>query len=153
MSEKFYISWEEFHKDSQELSKKIKLMDLNIKGIVCITRGGLVPSAIIASELDIRKIETYGIKTYSDSHEQEKNYEILSIPVEALKDQGEGWIVIDELVDTGKTANYIMNQLPLAKLFAVYTKLPNQKNISIYIKEFNKNIWLCFPWEKYHDEV
>ena len=95
MSEKFYISWEEFHKDSQELSKKIKLMDLNIKGIVCITRGGLVPSAIIASELDIRKIETYGIKTYSDSHEQEKNYEILSIPVEALKDHVEGWSVTD----------------------------------------------------------
>ena len=153
MPEKFYISWEDFHKDSKELSKKIKEMKLDIKGIVCITRGGLVPSAIIASELDIRKIETYGIKTYSDSLEQEKNYEILSLPIESLKDQGEGWIVIDELVDTGKTADYIMNQLPLAKLFAVYTKIPNHKSISFYIKEFDKNLWLCLPWEKYSDEV
>lgn len=153
MSEKVYISWEDFHHDSKELSKKIKAMNLDIKGMVCITRGGLVPAAIIASELDIRKIETYGIKTYSDSLEQEKNYEILSLPVEALRDQGEGWIIVDELVDTGNTADYIMTQLPLAKLFAVYTKIPNQKSISIYIKEFDKSTWLCLPWEKYHDEV
>ena len=55
MSNKVYISWEQFHKDTLQLCNKIQNVD-NIKGIVCITRGGLVPSAIVASKLNIRKI-------------------------------------------------------------------------------------------------
>ncbi len=153
MTEKIYISWEEFYSDSKYLCKEIQSMNMNIKGIVCITRGGLVPTAIISSELNIRKIETYGIKTYSDSYQKEDKKEILSMPIEALRDQGKDWIILDELVDTGNTADYMLKQLPLAKLFAVYTKIPNQKSITKYIKEFNKNTWLYFPWEKDQNEV
>lgn len=148
MSEKIYISWEEFYSDTKELVKKIQSLNLDIKGIVCITRGGLVPSAIISSELNIRRIETYGIKTYSDSYKQEGGMEILSLPIEALKDRGKGWIVVDELVDTGNTASYIMQQLPEAKLFAVYTKIANHRDIVYYTREYKKETWLYFPWEK-----
>ncbi|MCL2567395.1 MAG: xanthine phosphoribosyltransferase [Alphaproteobacteria bacterium] len=147
MSEKIYISWEQFFKDSKELSQKIKDMNLDIKGIVCITRGGLAPTSVVSSELNIRKIETFSIKTYSDSMDRESSYEILSTPIEAIKDKGLGWIIIDELVDTGNTAEYILEQLPLAKFFVLYSKIPNHKSITKYIRDFDKSIWLCFPWE------
>ncbi|MDR2008029.1 MAG: xanthine phosphoribosyltransferase [Alphaproteobacteria bacterium] len=147
MSEKVYITWEQFFEDSKELSKRIKEMNLNIKGIVCITRGGLAPTAIVSSQLNIRKIETFSIKTYSDSAAQESSYEILTTPLEALADKGEGWIIVDELVDTGNTAEYILEQLPLAKFFVLYSKIPNHKSITKYIKDFDKSIWLCLPWE------
>ena len=44
----FPISWEQLHRDSRALAWR--LLDRNdyFKGIVAITRGGLVPAAIIA---------------------------------------------------------------------------------------------------------
>ena len=51
------ISWEQLHRDAKALAWRL----LNIeyfKGIIAITRGGMVPAAIIARELDIHLVET-----------------------------------------------------------------------------------------------
>ena len=59
----FPVSWDQFHRDSRALAWR-----LNSEGpfdaIVCITRGGLVPAAIIARELGIRVIESVSISSY-----------------------------------------------------------------------------------------
>ena len=36
------------------------------EAIVCITRGGLVPAAIVARELDLRLVETVCVASYHD---------------------------------------------------------------------------------------
>ncbi len=145
---KIFISWEKFHNDTQKLCKIIRDKELDIKGIVCLTRGGLVPTAIISSELNIRRIEAFAVKTYSDNHKADKVNEILSYPSGAIEDKGKGWIIIDELVDTGSTSQLIRSRLPHAYFFAVYTKLISSEILDGYISYFDPSVWIYFPWEK-----
>ncbi len=57
------IAWEELHRNARALAWR--LLDHGPwKGIIAITRGGLVPAAIIARELDIRLIDTICISSY-----------------------------------------------------------------------------------------
>ena len=53
----FPVSWEELHRNSRALAWRLLEMS-TFKGIIAVTRGGLVPSAIVARELDIRLIDT-----------------------------------------------------------------------------------------------
>ena len=52
----FPISWEQLHRDSKALAWR--LVDLGKwRGIVAITRGGMVPASIIARELEIHHLD------------------------------------------------------------------------------------------------
>ena len=59
----FPVSWTELHRDARALAWR--LADLGpFKGLVAITRGGLVPAAIVARELNLRLIDTVCCSTY-----------------------------------------------------------------------------------------
>ena len=146
-SEKIKISWDQFYLDTLELCNIIKNNNHNIKGIVCVTRGGLVASSIVASQLNIKKIEVYGISTYKDDNTQDSKINILTEPKEALLEQGENWLVIDDLVDTANTIEFIRSKLPKSYIYTTYSKQENCYNIQGYYKYYNKNIWLELPWE------
>ena len=64
----FYVSWDEMHRDTRVLAWR--LLDLHnaspFKGIIGITRGGMVPAAIIARELEIRVIDTISVASYDE---------------------------------------------------------------------------------------
>ena len=106
----FPVSWEELHRTAKALAWRLIGQGPNSgqwQGIVAITRGGLVPAAIIARELDIRLIDTVCMTSYSDEHAQGE--------IKLLKDvsgDGTGWLIIDDLVDTGKTAKFVRELLP-----------------------------------------
>ncbi len=53
----FPVTWDELHRHARALAWR--LLDLGPwQGIVAVTRGGLVPAAIVARELDIRLVDT-----------------------------------------------------------------------------------------------
>ncbi|MBC8443774.1 MAG: xanthine phosphoribosyltransferase, partial [Deltaproteobacteria bacterium] len=57
------ISWDQLHRDSRALAWR--LLEIGpFMGIVAITRGGLVPAAIIARELDVRLVDTVCVSSY-----------------------------------------------------------------------------------------
>ena len=62
----FPVSWDQFHRDARALAWRISGMGHDWRAIVAITRGGLVPAAIICRELGIRLIETVCIASYHD---------------------------------------------------------------------------------------
>ena len=65
----FPVSWEELHRNSKALAWRLSEMK-PYKGIIAVTRGGLVPAAIVARELDIRLIDTSdGIGSVSGAHD------------------------------------------------------------------------------------
>ncbi len=51
------ISWVELHRDARFLSEELHRKG-PWKGIIAVTRGGLVPAALVARELDIRLVDT-----------------------------------------------------------------------------------------------
>ena len=102
----FPVSWEELHRTSKALAWR--LLELGpFEGIVAVTRGGLVPAAIVARELEIRLIETACISSYHGNDQGE---------LAVLKDapsagDGTGWLIVDDLVDTGETARALRTMM------------------------------------------
>ncbi|NVK31767.1 MAG: xanthine phosphoribosyltransferase [Gammaproteobacteria bacterium] len=138
----FFVSWEEFHRDTRELARRLLPSD-QWKGIVGITRGGLVPAAIIARELDIRWIDTVGVKSYTGIG-QFSEVEMIKA---ADAGDGEGMILVDDLVDTGNTAKFVKEMLPKAHFVTVYAKPAGRPMVDDCIVEVPQETWINFPWD------
>jgi len=146
LSRKIFITWREFHRDVQILS--LALPKIKWQGIVAVTRGGLVPAAILARSLDIKLIETVCISSYDDkTHKQSSAKVLKNISKEK---EGDGWLVIDDLVDKGTTAKIIKEMLPKAHYASIYAKEKGKSYADSYVSEINA--WIVFPWEETETE-
>ncbi|MDJ0814701.1 MAG: xanthine phosphoribosyltransferase [Desulfobacterales bacterium] len=136
----FPISWEQLHRDSKALAWRLADMQ-TWKGIITITRGGLVPASIIARELEIRLVDTVCISSYDFKDQGE--IKILK-PVEI---DSNDWLLIDDLVDTGKTAGIVKEMLPSAHFATVYAKPAGRPLVDTFITEVSQDTWILFPWD------
>jgi xanthine phosphoribosyltransferase len=137
----FPVSWEQLHRDARALAWRLLDMDY-FKGIIAITRGGLVPAAIIARELDIRLVETICVSSYN-WQDQRGEVEILK----SVDNDGQGWLLIDDLVDTGATARTVRELLPKAHFATVYAKPQGRPLVDTYVTEVSQDTWILFPWD------
>ncbi len=144
----FPVGWEEFQRDAKALAWRLSEKG-PWKGIIAVTRGGLVPAAIVARELNVKIIETVGVTSYAgadDEHGTRGAATIVKHPVNV--GDGAGWLVIDDLVDTGQTAEVLRRTLPKAHYAAVFAKPMGRKQIDTFVTEVSQDTWIFFPWEK-----
>jgi xanthine phosphoribosyltransferase len=137
----FPVSWDQLHRDTKALSWRLHDLGKRWKSIVAITRGGLVPAAVIARELGIRYIDTVCITSYKFKEQGEM--EILK----KIDDSGEDLLIIDDLVDTGATAKVVKNMLPNAYFATVYAKPAGKPLVDLYVTEVSQDTWILFPWD------
>ncbi len=141
------ISWPELHRDARYLSGLLHAMG-EWKGIIAITRGGLVPAALIARELEIRLIDTICVTSYTAgasgaAAQQQGEVQVLK----SVAGDGEGFLLIDDLVDTGRTARFVRQLLPKAHFATLYAKPAGRPIVDTCVKEFKQNKWIFFPWD------
>ncbi len=134
------ISWEQLHRDSKALAWRLVEMQ-PWKGMVAITRGGLVPASIIARELEIRLIDTVCISSY-DFQQQGKSSILKSPAIDSS-----GLLLVDDLVDTGQTARIVKDLLPEAHFATVYAKPAGRPLVDTFITEVSQDTWILFPWD------
>ena len=145
----FPVSWDQFHRDARALVWRLAGHG-DWQAIVCITRGGLVPAAIVARELNIRVIETVGIASYHEYQEQGETKIIKAVSPEVMAlggGDGAGVLIIDDLVDTGKTARVVRDMLPKAHFATVYAKPKGRPMVQTYVTEVSQDTWIFFPWD------
>ena len=65
----------------------------------------------------------------------------------AVNDQGEGWVIVDDLVDRGHTARFVRALLPRARFVCLYAKPEGRPFADKVIGDFEQQVWLKFPWE------
>jgi adenine/guanine phosphoribosyltransferase-like PRPP-binding protein len=134
------ISWEQLQRDARALSWR--LMELGPwQGIIAIPRGGLVPAAIIARELDIRIVDTICIASYAGR--RQGSIQVLK----TATGDGEGWLLVDDLVDTGKTARLVREMVPKAHFATVYAKPAGRPLVDTFMTEVSQDTWILFPWD------
>ena len=143
----FPVSWDQFHRDARALAWRLADNGGEWKAIVCITRGGLVPAAIVCRELNIRLIETVCVASYHDYDAQGQMYVLKGISEELKADGGEGVLIIDDLTDTGKTAAVVRAMLPKAHFAAVYAKPKGRPQVDTFVTEVSQDTWIYFPWD------
>lgn len=146
----FPVSWDQFHRDCKALAWRLSSIGKENgewHTIVAITRGGLVPAAIIARELGIRNIETVCIASYHEYKDQGSLEVIKGISDEIAATKGKGILVIDDLADTGKTAMKVRELLPQSHIATVYAKPTGEKATDTYVTEVSQDTWIYFPWD------
>lgn len=141
---RFIVSWDQFHRDCRALAWRLIEKNDQWKGIIAITRGGLIPSGIIARELDIKLIETICISSYEEKAQGEARV-LKNISIDV--GDGSGWLVIDDLVDTGNTAKIIRQTMPKAHLATVYAKPAGEPLVDTYVTWVSQDTWIYFPWD------
>jgi len=142
----FPVSWDQFHRDARALAWRLHSAG-PFEAIVCITRGGLVPAAIVSRELDLRVIETISIVTYRDYKTQAAPEVVKTIESKLLATKGEGILVVDDLVDTGTTAKIVREMLPKAHFATVYAKPLGRPLVDTFVTEVSQDTWIYFPWD------
>ena len=143
----FPVSWDQFHRDARALAWRLAGANGQWKAIVCITRGGLVPAAIIARELGIRVIETVSIASYHDSPSQGEHAVLTEVSPPLLENDGKDVLIVDDLTDTGKTAAIVRAMMPKAHFAAVYAKPKGRPMIDTFVTEVSQDTWIYFPWD------
>ncbi|HEX4506101.1 MAG TPA: xanthine phosphoribosyltransferase [Alphaproteobacteria bacterium] len=136
------ISWDQMQTDAAVLADQLAQHG-RWHGIVAVARGGLVPAALVSRALGIRRLETVSAVTYEGVHQSEP--ELLKFPTAA--GDGAGWLVIDDLVDTGTTMRIIRGILPRAHVGVLYAKPVGRPLAHTFVREFPQDSWIDFPWE------
>lgn len=135
------ISWDQLHRDAKALSWRLLELDY-FQGIIAVTRGGLVPAAIVARELDIRLVDTVCVASY-DWQEHKGEVQVLK----SVAGDGTGWLIVDDLVDTGRTATVIRDLYPKAHFATLYAKPAGRPLVDTFITEVSQDTWILFPWD------
>jgi xanthine phosphoribosyltransferase len=142
----FPVSWDQFHRDARALAWRLSAAG-PFESIVCVTRGGLVPAAIVARELEVRLIETVCVASYHDYKTQGSAAVLKGVAAEIASGGGKGVLIVDDLVDTGKTARIVRDILPKAHFATVYAKPMGRPMVDTFITEVSQDTWIYFPWD------
>ncbi len=139
-----FVTWPEVHQDTKELVRR--LMDIGSwKGIVAVTRGGLVPATILAREMEIRFVDTLCIAAYDE--QRMGSIEVIKTPDLAYVEKGDGWLLVDDLVDTGRTMKKAHELLPKSHVATVYAKPMGKPYVETFVHEVPQDVWVFFPWD------
>ncbi len=145
----FPVSWDQFHRDARALAWRLSGAG-PFEAIVCVTRGGLVPAAIVSRELEIRLIETVCVASYHEYKTQGSLSVLKNVADSIVKiggGGGQGVLIVDDLVDTGKTAKIVRDILPKAHFATVYAKPMGRPMVDTFITEVSQDTWIYFPWD------
>jgi xanthine phosphoribosyltransferase len=138
------VTWDDVHRDTRALVDRL-LPHERWTGIVAIARGGLVPAAILAREMNVRTLDTLCTATYDDRTKGTVN--ILKTPEAAVAAGGRGWLVVDDLVDTGATLQAARTILPHAHFATVYGKPGGIALVDTFVHSVAQEVWVTFPWD------
>ena len=145
----FHVSWDQLHRDARALAWRLQGHGPQEGGewraVVAITRGGLVPAMIVARELDIRTIDTISVKSYNK--QEQGGLKVLKSPDPELMGDGEGILVVDDLVDSGRTLELVRSMYPKAHFATVYAKPKGKPMVQTYVTEVSQDTWIFFPWD------
>jgi xanthine phosphoribosyltransferase len=143
----FPVSWDQFHRDSRALAWRLN-GEGPFEACVAITRGGLVPAAIVARELNIRTVDCVAVKSYD--HQSQGEIKLLK-PIDPQiiekAKAGRKILIVDDLVDTGATARAVRDMLPGAHFATVYAKPKGREMVDTFITEVSQDTWIFFPWD------
>ena len=143
----FHVSWDQLHRDARALAWRLQgeAPEGGWRAVVAITRGGMAPAMIVARELDIRTVDTISVKSYD--HQTQAEPRIIKSPDSGIVGDGTGVLIVDDLVDTGRTLEVVRATMPRAHVATVYAKPMGRGQVHTFVTEVSQDTWIFFPWD------
>ncbi|OWU73164.1 xanthine phosphoribosyltransferase [Phaeobacter sp. 22II1-1F12B] len=144
----FHVSWDQIHRDSRALAWRLDGKgpeNGSWRAVVAITRGGMAPAMIVSRELDIRTVDTISVKSYD--HQSRSEAKVLKHPDAEMMGDGEGILIVDDLVDSGKTLELVRKLYPKAHFATVYAKPSGEPMVDTFVTGVSQDTWIFFPWD------
>ncbi|MBS1073726.1 xanthine phosphoribosyltransferase [Gluconobacter sp. Dm-73] len=139
------VTWDQLHRDARLLASTLMQKHGPFRGIVAITRGGLIPAAILGREMGCRLIESVSVISYAGEEGTQHEPKVVKPPVAA--GDGDGFLIVDDLVDSGVTARIVRELLPKAVFACLYAKPEGKPFTDHYVTEVAQDTWVLFPWD------
>ncbi|MCY4005741.1 MAG: xanthine phosphoribosyltransferase [Rhodobacteraceae bacterium] len=141
----FIVSWDQLHRDGRALAWRLEAMvqsGRNWSRLMAVTRGGMAPAMIVARELDIRVVDSVSVRSYD--HQTQMEPQVIKEP---FLEDSEDMLVIDDLVDTGRTLDLVRRLFPAAHFATIYAKPKGRPFVDTFITEVSQDTWIYFPWD------
>ncbi len=106
---------------------------------------GLIPAAIVARELECRLVECIGVVSYAQEAGTQRPPEIIKAATAA--GDGSGFLIVDDLVDSGATARAVREALPRALFGCLYAKPLGDPVADLCVAKVPQDTWILFPWD------
>ena len=141
-----YYSYENFKTDIQVLACKCQAF--NADTVVAIARGGMTVGHALSMGLNIRNLQSIRCESYDDDTQRES----LSIFGECDFTKSKRVLIVDDIVDSGKTLHALISILQkrypaiLFETASIFTKPTAlvQPNYSLH----EADDWIDFFWER-----
>ncbi len=140
------LTWTDLHRDVRALARRLATQG-PFKGIVAVARGGLIPAGLIARYLELRHVDTVCVASYSERVQGD-----LCV-LKEIDGDGAGWLIVDDLVDSGATARTVRRMLPRAHYATVYAKPDGRPLCDTHAVDVDQDVWVVFPWDCEPNEV
>jgi xanthine phosphoribosyltransferase len=105
----------------------------------------MAPAMVVSRELDIRTVDTISVKSYD--HQTQTEAQVLKAPDAALMGDGSGILIVDDLVDSGRTLSLVRRMFPKAHMATIYAKPQGRPMVDTFITEVSQDTWIFFPWD------
>lgn len=140
------LSWCQFHQDCQRLAGKLREADRQYDKMICITRGGVFVGGLLAHFLGIRNITTIALTLYEGSRQGSG---IVELSAPDMPKPGSSILVVDDLLDSGRTLAYIMEKW--GNDYEIDSAVLYDKGGGELRPDFAAmsipDEWVWFPWE------
>jgi xanthine phosphoribosyltransferase len=138
----YLLTYEQVANAAEYVASQLMKNKYKIKRLVAISRGGLVPTGLLAQYLNIREIHSLALYSYLPDGTQG---DITVLVTPNVPDEPET-LFVDDLVDGGKTASYLKQTYPNASFVPLFSKkLSDDFIVNPCLVPQNSNV--IFPWE------
>lgn len=154
------LTWDKVDSLCSKIISAIQKDTFSPDVVLTIQRGGFVPSVIISHKLGCRSIKVVNIlRTDSDKINSTKTEPYFDSHVDLSSIEEKCVLVIDDIVGSGKTLDFLLQELSKYNPKEVKTAIViqnddnfNDKNLSdrFHIDYLGEHVngWVVFPWEQ-----
>ena len=144
-------SWTEHVEGINALGEQILASGWQPTAILGISRGGLIPAAMLSYTFDVRLIQSVRVQHYDGENirlESGPQFVEETRPFDALNIYTKRLLIVDDIIDTGETLKLVRDaardHADEVKVAALYVRSDQKHSADWYWKVEDE--WVVFPW-------